>query len=102
MAERDRKQAGIQDPQDYYRSGAGPRHQAQEKDGQRRAGTRTPAPGEDRQQELHPHTIDPTERTPGAILDELPDGDGPRSDAGTNPLPDVYWAAYPGQKPDEE
>src|SRR5687768_7873243 len=26
---------------------------------------------------------------------ELPDGDGVRSDLGTNPLPEVYWEAYP-------
>ena len=32
---------------------------------------------------------------------EIPDGDGVRSDLGTNPLPDSYWAAYPGKKPDE-
>jgi hypothetical protein len=31
---------------------------------------------------------------------ELPDGDGPRSDLGTNPLPDVYWEAYPDKKPE--
>lgn len=102
MAERDSKQPGIQPAEDYYGKATGPRHEAQEKEGRERTGTRTPAPGEDRQQELHPHTIDPTERTPGAILDEIPDGDGPRSDAGTNPLPDVYWSAYPDRKPDEE
>lgn len=32
-------------------------------------------------------------------VDEIPDGDGPRSDRGTNPLPDVYWADFPGGKP---
>lgn len=32
---------------------------------------------------------------------EIPDGDGVRSDLGTNPLPDTYWSAYPGKKPDE-
>jgi hypothetical protein len=32
---------------------------------------------------------------------EIPDGDGVRSDLGTNPLPDVYWSAYPDKKPDE-
>ncbi|WP_225409114.1 hypothetical protein [Stigmatella hybrida] len=29
-------------------------------------------------------------------IDDIPDGDGPRSDRGTNPLPDVYWTSYPG------
>ncbi len=32
-------------------------------------------------------------------LDELSDGDGPRSDRNNNPLPDSYWADYPGEKP---
>jgi len=48
-----------------------------------------------------PRPLDPTERTPGAILDDIPDGDGPRSDAGTNPLPDLYWTAYPGSLEEE-
>jgi hypothetical protein len=29
-------------------------------------------------------------------IDDLPDGDGLRSDLGTNRLPDVYWSAFPG------
>jgi hypothetical protein len=29
---------------------------------------------------------------------ELADGDGPRSDRGTNPLPSNYWSAYPEEK----
>lgn len=102
MAKRDNQKPGMQAPESYYGDGAGPRHEAQEHDAKERTGTRTPAPGEDRHQEAHPYTIDPTERTPGAILDELPDGDGPRSDAGTNPLPDVYWDAFPDGKPDSE
>jgi hypothetical protein len=101
MGERDNQKPGMQSPEDYYASGSGPRHEAQEHEGHEQTGTRTPAPGEDREQEKHIYTIDPTERTPGAILDELPDGDGPRSDAGTNPLPDVYWGAYPDGKPDD-
>lgn len=31
---------------------------------------------------------------------EIPDGDGVRSDHGTNPLPESYWSSYPGKKPD--
>jgi hypothetical protein len=103
MADREKnQQPGIQSPEDYYGQGTGPRHEAQEHDAPEQHGTRTPAPGEDREQEKHPYTIDPTERCAGAILDELPDGDGPRSDAGTNPLPDVYWAAFQDKKPGEE
>ncbi|MDC0712234.1 hypothetical protein POL68_27450 [Stigmatella sp. ncwal1] len=29
-------------------------------------------------------------------INDIPDGDGPRSDRGTNPLPGVYWTSYPG------
>jgi hypothetical protein len=38
------------------------------------------------------------ERSFGGV-GELPDGDGVRSDLGTNPLPEVYWSAFP-DKPD--
>jgi hypothetical protein len=33
---------------------------------------------------------------------ELSDGDGVRSDKGTNPLPSSYWSAYPANKPGED
>ncbi|NOK33287.1 hypothetical protein D7W79_03400 [Corallococcus exercitus] len=42
---------------------------------------------------LHPY--DPRERAPGSSLDDMPDGDGPRSDAGTNPVSDVYRYGHP-------
>jgi hypothetical protein len=99
MAERDKKQPGIQPSEDYYGRETGPRHGTPEEE--KRTGTRAPAPDEE-DREKHAHTIDPAERTPGAILDEIPDGDGPRSDAGTNPLPEVYWSAYPDRKPGED
>ncbi len=41
------------------------------------------------------------ERAYGGV-GELPDGDGVRSDRGTNPLPSSYWAAYPDQKPETD
>jgi len=40
------------------------------------------------------------ERSFGGV-GELPDGDGVRSDLGTNPLPEVYWSAFP-DTPDDE
>ncbi|RKH56684.1 hypothetical protein [Corallococcus aberystwythensis] len=49
---------------------------------------------------LHPY--DPRERAPGASLDDMPDGDGPRSDAGTNPVSDVYRYGHPDRMPDRE
>lgn len=45
---------------------------------------------------------DPRERAPGASLDDMPDGDGPRSDAGTNPVSDVYRYGHPDRMPDRE
>ncbi|PTL79556.1 hypothetical protein [Vitiosangium sp. GDMCC 1.1324] len=33
---------------------------------------------------------------------EISDGDGVRSDRGTNPLPGFYWEAYPDKKPDQD
>ena len=41
------------------------------------------------------------ERACGGVGD-LPDGDGVRSDQGTNPLPSSYWSAYPDQKPETD
>ncbi len=35
-------------------------------------------------------------------IDDIPDGDGLRSDLGKNPLPELYWSAYPDGKPDGE
>ncbi|NOJ93357.1 hypothetical protein D7W82_10870 [Corallococcus sp. CA049B] len=49
---------------------------------------------------LHPY--DPRERAPGSSLDDMPDGDGPRSDAGTNPVSDVYRYGHPDRLPDRE
>ncbi|TSC23208.1 hypothetical protein [Corallococcus sp. Z5C101001] len=61
---------------------------------------RTEDDDDDRDLRLHDdasglHLFDPRERTPGAMLDDIPDGDGPRSDAGTNPLSDVYRYGHP-------
>ncbi|OJH36400.1 hypothetical protein [Cystobacter ferrugineus] len=41
------------------------------------------------------------ERACGGVGD-LPDGDGVRSDQGTNPLPSSYWSAYADQKPETD
>ncbi|MCP3137268.1 hypothetical protein [Pyxidicoccus xibeiensis] len=88
MAEHDTKQPVIQPPEDFRGRPKAPEHEEEDT-------PRSAAPGK------QARAIDPSERTPGAILDELPDGDGPRSDAGTNPLPDTYWDSYPdSDKPD--
>ncbi|NTX08872.1 MULTISPECIES: hypothetical protein [unclassified Myxococcus] len=95
MAQDKRRQPAPQPAEDYYGRPTGPRHQD--------------APGEDSapdrdtpDKDRRAQPMDPTERTPGAILDDIPDGDGPRSDAGTNPLPDLYWTAFPGSLEEEK
>ncbi|MCP3165767.1 hypothetical protein [Myxococcus qinghaiensis] len=104
MAKDQRRQPAPQPAEDFYGRPTGPRHQEEPKED-------TPAPrqtsqdDEQRQEDEGPRRaqpMDPTERTPGAILDDIPDGDGPRSDAGTNPLPDLYWTAFPGSLEEEK
>ncbi|WP_233583556.1 hypothetical protein [Corallococcus sp. CA053C] len=41
------------------------------------------------------HPYDPRARHAEAALDDISDGDGPRSDAGTNPLPRAYFDGHP-------
>ncbi|NVJ08104.1 hypothetical protein HUW63_23035 [Myxococcus sp. AM001] len=101
MAQRDKQQQpGIQPPEDYYGRTQEPRQPTPESEEERDL-TDTAEAAEDTQP-MRTRTIDPAERTPGAILDEIGDGDGPRSDAGTNPLPDTYWSAYPDGEPQRE
>lgn len=102
MAKDQRRQPAPQPAEDYYGRPTGPRQQEE-------PGEDTQAPRQTPRDDEHPddegqraQPIDPTERTPGAILDDIPDGDGPRSDAGTNPLPDLYWTAFPGSLEEEK
>jgi hypothetical protein len=58
------------------------------------------APGEaDEKRDCRKSTEEEADEPRKEGIDELSDGDGPRSDRGTNPLPDTYWADYPGGKP---
>ncbi len=101
MAQRDKQyQPGIQPPEDYYGRTEEPRQPTPEQETNEQE--RNAADTEEQASTQPMRTIDPTERTPGAILDEIGDGDGPRSDAGTNPLPDTYWSAYPDGEPRRE
>ncbi|MFP2963936.1 hypothetical protein ACLEPN_41025 [Myxococcus sp. 1LA] len=102
MAQRDKQQQpGIQPPEDYYGRTEETRHPTPEsKENEQERDLADTAKSAEHSK--HMRTIDPTERTPGAILDEIGDGDGPRSDAGTNPLPDTYWSAYPDGEPRRE
>ncbi|MBU8897332.1 hypothetical protein DRW03_16970 [Corallococcus sp. H22C18031201] len=93
----------IQPAEDFHGRQTGPRHEEPE-DAPMTAGPQAPGrteadeedvlPAFDAQEDLS-RPVDPAARNPGALLDDIPDGDGPRSDAGTNPLPEVYWSAYP-------
>ncbi len=94
MATQDTKQPDTQPAEDMFGRPTSPRHAepasrpehqapAQDHTGSRKS-TEEEEEGEAR------HT---------SGLDEIPDGDGPRSDRGTNPLPESYWADFPGGKP---
>lgn len=102
MAQRDKQQQpGIQPPEDYYGRTEDLREHTPETEENEEE--RTMADTAESTEHTHRmRTIDPAERTPGSILDEIGDGDGPRSDAGTNPLPDTYWNAYPEGEPHRE
>jgi len=99
MATRDRKDS-TQPTEDMFGRPTSPRH------GEEPAGPSRDAQGEQQ--------LPPSERRDAAKdkdaedeeayggVGELPDGDGVRSDKGTNPLPSHYWSAYPANKPGEE
>jgi len=93
MATQDTKKPGTQPAEDMFGRPTSPQHDE--------PATRPAkdAPGEE-QRELRKKSTGEEEDEPcrGGI-DDLPDGDGPRSDRGNNPLPDTYWADYPGGKP---
>ncbi|WP_338872756.1 hypothetical protein [Myxococcus stipitatus] len=95
MVKDPRRQPAPQPLEDYY--GRAPTVEDEEE-----VEEVTESPSEDDDASWHAHPMDPTERTPRAILDDIPDGDGPRSDAGTNPLPDLYWTAFPGSLEEEK
>ncbi len=83
MATQEKKQPETQPAEDMF--GRPTRRDAPMQD---RTGSRQSTAQEPEEQERHLGGID-----------DIPDGDGPRSDRGTNPLPEVYWADYPGGKP---
>ena len=59
-------------------------------------------PKHEPEDEFHKHCEEEAEEEAAyGGVGEIPDGDGVRSDLGTNPLPEVYWSAYPDKKPDE-
>lgn len=94
MATQDTKKSGTQPAEDMFGRPTSPRHAE--------PATRPAkdAPGEaDERRDCRQSTEEETDEPRKEGIDELPDGDGPRSDRGTNPLPGTYWADYPGGKP---
>lgn len=92
MAKQDPKKPGTQPAEDMFGRPTSPRHSEPAQRPAQDAPGEEPAPSRKSTEEEEEH------REAGG-LDEVPDGDGPRSDRGTNPLPDSYWAQYPGDKP---
>ncbi|HEX8704188.1 MAG TPA: hypothetical protein VF815_35475 [Myxococcaceae bacterium] len=94
MANQDTKQPTPQPAEDMFGRPTSPRHAEPATRSEREApqqdntGSRQSTEQEDEGE---------ARRTSG--LDEIADGDGPRSDRGTNPLPEGYWANFPGDKP---
>ena len=50
---------------------------------------------DEEQRSVNPRGATEEERDESEALNAIPDGDGPRSDRGTNPLPEHYWDAKP-------
>jgi hypothetical protein len=92
MTTRDTKKPGTQPAEDMFGRPTSPRHEEpvarpkQDAPGEGHSGSRKST----EEEEEHPDS---------GGLDDIPDGDGPRSDRGNNPLPESYWADYPGEKP---
>ncbi|NBC44932.1 hypothetical protein GTZ93_34560 [Corallococcus exiguus] len=125
MASNDKRPAPPQPAEDFYgrpttprQDGEPQRPDTEEEDDERKPRRelseadekgihpRTEDDADDRDLRLHDASglrpYDPRERAPGASLDDMPDGDGPRSDAGTNPVSDVYRYGHPDRMPDRE
>jgi hypothetical protein len=93
MATQDTKKPGTQPAEDMFGRPTSPSHEepvtrpAKDAPGEGQPCSRKSTEEEDE----HPRDC--------GGLDDIPDGDGPRSDRGNNPLPETYWADYPGGKP---
>lgn len=97
MATQDTKKPSPQPAEDMFGRQTSPRHEepatrpAKDAPGE--------VPGEAHRESRKKSTAEEEDEPSRGGIDELPDGDGPRSDRGNNPLPDTYWADYPGGKP---
>lgn len=94
MATDETKKPAAQPAEDMFGRPTSPRH---EEPAQRQAAS---PPQRDNTGSLKStEEEDEGEARHGSGVDDIPDGDGPRSDRGTNPLPAAYWAGFPGGKP---
>lgn len=92
MTTQDTKQPGTQPAEDMFGRPTSPRHEEPVSRPKR------DAPGEGHSGSRK-STEEEEEHDGLGGLDDIPDGDGPRSDRGTNPLPEIYWEDYPGERP---
>ncbi|KFE68665.1 hypothetical protein [Hyalangium minutum] len=92
MAQKETKQPGPQPAEDMFGRPTSPRHEepAQRPTHDAPGGSPHHSRKSTEEEEEHPDI--------GGV-DDIPDGDGPRSDRGNNPLPEGYWAQFPGDKP---
>jgi hypothetical protein len=91
MTTRDTKNPGAQPAEDMFGRSTSPEHEEP-------VSRPKEAPGEGHSSSRK-STEEEQEHGDVGGLDDLPDGDGPRSDRGNNPLPEGYWADFQGEKP---
>ena len=100
MANQD-KRAPPQPPEDMFGRPTDVRHEESGRPPSREEQGAHPLPPS-AAEEFHRHAEEEAEEEIAyGGVGAIPDGDGLRSDLGTNPLPDVYWEAYPDKKPEE-
>jgi hypothetical protein len=114
MAEKkQQKREGVSTAEDYYgrtttvdgepTEGLPPAEREASSRDRPGAGTAAPRAEAEEEETENPRGESKEERDPLEAFNAIPDGDGPRSDRGTNPLPESYWSAYPdkGEKGDK-
>ena len=92
MAEQEKKGAGVSPAEDIRGRPTTVRGEPEQGLPQREAGGER---REEEENEVNPRGRSDEERDARERLNAIPDGDGPRSDRGTNPLPEHYWDAKP-------
>ena len=99
MATRDSK-TPTQPAEDMFGRPTSPRHDEEEQGPSRDAQGEQRLPAKERTDRSADRDSDDEVRYGG--VGELSDGDGVRSDKGTNPIPSSYWSAYPRNRPGED